>query len=482
MAGTDQSANLGGMLSNIDWSIDPTMFNAGIVNTFRPELDMSDPTSMENYMNWGLKTGELTEGQATQMGWQVAKLREKMDADNQAAASQGLVRGYRGTQAQLGQLQENLAQAERAGNPAAIDKLKTLIAGTESALDNQLSAIKADPTAYDAIWQEDTRDFTIRQRIATEEAAAAAAEADAEQAQFDQLTNTFTGMIISGQLDPNSDQGKQTLAMVAQQYPAAMENIVERVGSYQTKLTKMENTKGDMGTALIPKEQFDVFDNPEQSYDAYKKQHTVNPRAANERVTKEWGNLIGAKAARGEDDYVGQVRWTDTKIRKAGKLAVAGLVNLEAPLLAELREAEETMDSLDRIGPINKEGYPEAKARVEAIKKQLTELARYSTKAKNGYLTDDAKALRSGVEQQVINYLQANEMEPTTENVNAAVMAVMSGEVRGSVAKQDEAGAEETPKAGSQQSPVSVSSKGERDKLAPGTYYKGPDGKVRVKS
>ena len=92
MAGSDQSANLGGMLSQIGGAlgrgVDVSGLGANIVNMSRPELDMNDPASLQRYAQWSTGVGNKEEG--LQYGQLAAKLKREQDTLSAAKAASGI--------------------------------------------------------------------------------------------------------------------------------------------------------------------------------------------------------------------------------------------------------------------------------------------------------------------------------------------------------------------------------------------------------
>jgi hypothetical protein len=97
MAGQDQSANLGGMLSQIGQTlgtpVDTTAFTNNITNTFRPEVDPNDPTSLQNYARWAGRVGKTEESMLYNK--QAATLREEQKVANIQKATAAATNRYR---------------------------------------------------------------------------------------------------------------------------------------------------------------------------------------------------------------------------------------------------------------------------------------------------------------------------------------------------------------------------------------------------
>ena len=84
MAGQDQSANLGGMLSQIGQTlgspVDASGLTNNIKNVFRPGVDMNDPESLQRYAQWAGGVGNAEE--ALQYGRQAASLQKEQQVAN----------------------------------------------------------------------------------------------------------------------------------------------------------------------------------------------------------------------------------------------------------------------------------------------------------------------------------------------------------------------------------------------------------------
>lgn len=97
MAGQDQSANLGGMLSQIGQTlgtpVNTTAFTNNITNTFRPEVDPNDPTSLQNYARWAGRVGKTEESMLYNK--QAATLREEQKVANIQKATAAATNRYR---------------------------------------------------------------------------------------------------------------------------------------------------------------------------------------------------------------------------------------------------------------------------------------------------------------------------------------------------------------------------------------------------
>lgn len=96
MAGSDQSANLGGMLSQIGQTLGTSPNISGLTdnmkNTFRPGVDPNDPTSLQNYAQWAGRVGNTEESMLYNR--QAAALREEQKATNIKKAALGMQNQY----------------------------------------------------------------------------------------------------------------------------------------------------------------------------------------------------------------------------------------------------------------------------------------------------------------------------------------------------------------------------------------------------
>ena len=93
MAGSDQSKNLGGMLSQMGSTLgrapDISQLTKNITNTTRPKLDVNDPTSMEAYAGWARDTGNTAEAMA--YGNKAAAMKKEQGAAARFDAAAGLM-------------------------------------------------------------------------------------------------------------------------------------------------------------------------------------------------------------------------------------------------------------------------------------------------------------------------------------------------------------------------------------------------------
>ena len=96
MSGADQSANLGGMLSQIGQTIGGGINSSGLTgnikNIFRPGVDMNDPESLQRYAQWAGGVGNAEE--ALQYGRQAADMRENEKTLNMKKAALGIRNQY----------------------------------------------------------------------------------------------------------------------------------------------------------------------------------------------------------------------------------------------------------------------------------------------------------------------------------------------------------------------------------------------------
>lgn len=95
MAGSDQSANLGGMLSQIGQTLGTPMNTTALTdnmrNTFRPGVDPNDPASLQNYARWAGSVGKADE--ARQYNSQAAELRTQQRQQAGGAALASIMQG-----------------------------------------------------------------------------------------------------------------------------------------------------------------------------------------------------------------------------------------------------------------------------------------------------------------------------------------------------------------------------------------------------
>lgn len=81
MAGSNQAANLGGMISQIAGtlgkSVDADPYVRGVENTFRPDADPTDLASMRNLHSWQQKMGRGEEARNTMVGIRDLEVAEK---------------------------------------------------------------------------------------------------------------------------------------------------------------------------------------------------------------------------------------------------------------------------------------------------------------------------------------------------------------------------------------------------------------------
>jgi hypothetical protein len=203
MAGTDQSVNLTGMLSQIGESLGSMGEGYGealsdnITRISMPKLDMSDPDSIDAYTNWGVKSGQVTPGQAAQYGWLSTKARSEQKSQQRIDG----LNAYKATNQKLNTLKTQRAAAETAGNTTAVVNLDELIVGTENAVTQQLALLEQDPVTADALYKEKQRE---QQQALWQRQAARAAEIEQTNARNEEITgrsNNLTQAMLSGVLD-----------------------------------------------------------------------------------------------------------------------------------------------------------------------------------------------------------------------------------------------------------------------------------------
>ena len=201
--GRDQSADLSGMLSQIGKTLGTPMDDLGdkigdnIARISQPKLDMEDPDSIDAYTSWGVKSGQITPGQAAQYGWLSQKART---AQKDTQRRDGLS-AYKATNQQLQTLKQQRAAAEAAGNTTAVVRMDELIAGTQTAVDQQLTLLQQDPVTADALYKVEQQE---QQRALWERQAARAAEIEQTNARNEELSgrsNNITQAMLSGALD-----------------------------------------------------------------------------------------------------------------------------------------------------------------------------------------------------------------------------------------------------------------------------------------
>ena len=88
--------------------------NNSMAKMSMPKLDTEDPGSIQAYIDWGTRSGQITPGQATQYQW----MQQKAQANRDEQASQGLVRDLRNRDVSLESLNGRLEAATSAGDQA----------------------------------------------------------------------------------------------------------------------------------------------------------------------------------------------------------------------------------------------------------------------------------------------------------------------------------------------------------------------------
>lgn len=426
MSGSDQSVNLGGMLSQIGSTLGTQgdtyrqQLSQNIVNISRPELDLNDPDSMEKYMKWAVGTGTMSEGQATQMAWQVQKLREGQKAEAEASRSRGLVTSYRDLEGKLGALQANLGKAQNAGNVDAAAALSQQVQGYTVALDNMKAAIANDPMAAEAKYNEDTRMYTVKQREAKAAKEQAAALLLQQEQEFKAMSNNITGAFVSGVVDVETEQGQKMLTKMKQAAPELYEDVITRVTTFKEKEDKMYKATGNLGTTELQEEDFAEFADPARAYEAYKKNFAISPKSANHQVTAQYGLILKDSVTRGADKPEETTKWTKSMHDLANPMAEGTVLELVYDAYKTLAAAENGLEEADVWFPNadQEKTYTAAEAkRNEAAASFLLELEGDS---------DEAKTRREALAAEAIASLAATGVSPTPENVREAVIKAAS--------------------------------------------------------
>ena len=329
MAGRDQSANLGGMLSQIGQTIgsrskayDPVMEAA---KPRLPNLDPSDPESIQRYVDAVKARGEMTPGSELQFAYMLREAqnnKRRADADRDV---QGLISGLRGGEKALGQLRANRETALASGNDKAVEQLDLRIAEGEESVRLIEEQIDANPAASEALFKIERKE---QERAVMQEAAelrALRAQQRAEQEQFDTASNNYTAAIIAGDLP--------TDAPVLQQLKATRPDIYESVVTRATKLVEDERALRD---GLDPadelsEEYFEGF--PEGTYERYLEAHVISPKSANTNAISGRRSIDVAKAKAGDDKADEGFKYTDgirDDAERTARLILRGLATGQA--------------------------------------------------------------------------------------------------------------------------------------------------------
>ena len=253
MAGSDQSVNLGGMLTQIGQTLGTQgdsyrdSLATNITKITQPKLDMSDPDSIDNYTNWGVKTGQLTPGQASQYGW----LSQKARTEQQNQKRMDGLQAFKATNTQLNTLKQQRAAAEASGNAAAVAKMDELIAGTQNAVNQQQALLEQDPVTADALYKEKQR---AQQEATWRRQAERRAEVEQTNARNDEITgrsNNLLTAMLSGVLDVSAleplpenatDAERAANAQKRSQIEAVQQGDIE---SYEHALSRYSKAKDD---------------------------------------------------------------------------------------------------------------------------------------------------------------------------------------------------------------------------------------------
>ena len=399
MAGSNQAVNLGGMLSQIGNTLGKGVsqetvdkLGGNITRMSMPKLDTSDPESIDAFVQWGLGSGQLTEGQATQYGWLAQKARSEQQGQKRSDA----LTAYKATQQQLNTIKDQREKAAKVGNNVAVEKMNEIIAGTENALEQQLTALRQDPVASQALYRDEQQD---RQRQLWQRQAAREqeiAKTNARNGEITNRSNALTQAMMSGALDVSAlqplpegatDTERAANAKKRAQLEAVQQGDLESyehaLNRYQTNLSKQQQIakKTENGTTLTDKELGEVG-LTEQQVSSYKKMlgEFGRERAGNWAMRQLQNNQsIEAKT---DQSY----KWTDETSKQWMKTT--------ADIMSDV-----VMASMS-------EGSPSG---VGAVLANMSEDARKDLAAR------------------VLNRLRAAGVTPTEENARAAIEEILEG-------------------------------------------------------
>lgn len=428
MSGTDQSTNLSGMLSQIGQTLGAApedladKVTRNMANMSRPEINLEDADSIQDYITWGTRTGQLTEGQASQLQWQALKIKEKQEEKTKADGSAGLVNSYRAMEQQRGQIAGNRERQARAGGDVTTFDANLATLDENLALLNQ--AIAADPVAAETKWTQDTRAYTAKQREATLIQQEAEAALLAETEEFEAMSNNIVAAVVGGQVDLTSEQGLQMLDKMKLKRPELYEDVITRTSDLADKEEKlMVAIGGRYGTEELTLDAFADFSDPERAYSTYKKQYVTSPRSANQAVAKQLDVILKDTATNGKDKDPDAYKWTGDTYSIATKMAEGSVQELIAGAFSSLAAAEQGLEDADEAGGWRRTeeeqaAYTAAEANRDAVAKSfLLEI--------DG--DDDAsKERRAALAAEAVAYLQNRNIKPNAENVRLAVIDLAS--------------------------------------------------------
>ena len=128
----------------------------------KPTLDPNDPESIKAYMQSAQKRGELSTGQASQMGYMAQNAQDRNDraalkkqTERETSDRNNLITGYLNAQKQVEKMEAAVSAAEQNGTPAAVDAAKRRLQSLETARDAIKGQIDSDPKAREALRKEE---------------------------------------------------------------------------------------------------------------------------------------------------------------------------------------------------------------------------------------------------------------------------------------------------------------------------------------
>ena len=221
MAGSDQSVNLGGMLSQMNGSIGRAGENAGrmigdvISNANMPEVDPNDPQSMYAYADWARRNGKGQEAFAIQQ--QAAAAEKEMQKKAVTEAKNRMVGQY--------------AQATRAGE------------GQQEAYDNLMEF--ANNAGEDVTTQVNNIDSGVR---AQEDQ-----EWQAKQQAKTQERENAQQMALGAMVGRSESEIQTIMSTAPEKFRDIYQTVATRELQFQEQVAKSETRKADLKTPVDTK-------------------------------------------------------------------------------------------------------------------------------------------------------------------------------------------------------------------------------------
>lgn len=286
-------ANPTGLMKATDRLVDA---HAGLLKDVtygkKPTLDANDPESIKAYMESAQKRGELSTGQASQLGYmqqnaqeRIAKAEEKKTTERQTTDRNNLVTGYLNAQKQVEKMEAAVFAAEKNGTPAAVEAAKRRLQSLETARDAIKGQIDSDPVARAALRKEEDAIVLAEDRKQLAANRRQAAQDAQREAAIQQEITPLLAELNAGTLEPTDPR----MGELQERDPEAFNKFSELAAPI-LKNRKAEEKALDEGKEL-PAEYFEGM--PENAYKAYKAHYSVAPTAANKAAIAQHKTFIG---------------------------------------------------------------------------------------------------------------------------------------------------------------------------------------------